>query len=95
MSRNLDRLRMGERWWTAEVALRGAGILLLAASYQLGAIAHRWVTVPPGHQMTAGEFAICLAIAACLTGGFALTVIGPKLFEYVPIPKHNSLYRKS
>lgn len=95
MSRNFDRLRKGERWWTAEVVLRGLGMLLLTACYRLGLIAHRWVKAPPPHHATFGEFAVCLAIAAFLTSGMALAMFGPKLFEHVPIPQGSSLYWKS
>ena len=89
MSRNLDRLRKGERWWAAEAAFRGVGILLLSACYRLWAVALRSVTAPQPHRATLGEFAVCLAIAGCLTGGLTLTRVGPKLFEHVPIPKHS------
>lgn len=95
MSRNLERLRKGERWWTAEVALRGLGMLVLTACYRLGIVGHRLVTTPPPHQATLGEFAVCLVIVVCLTSGLALTVFGPKLFEHVPIPKGNPLYWKA
>ncbi len=94
MSRNLDRLRKGERWWTAEVVLRGLGILFLTACYRLGIVAHRWAMVPP-HQATLGELAQCLVIAVCLTSGLAFIMFGPKLFEHVPIPKTNPLYWKT
>ena len=94
MSRNLDRLRKGERWWTAEVVLRGLGMLLLTACYRLGTVMHRWVMAPP-HQATPVELALCLVIAACLTSGLAFTMFGPKLFEHVPIPKTNPLYWKT
>lgn len=94
MSRNLDRLRKGERWWATELAFRGVGVLLLAACYRLGGLAHRWVTALPHHRTTPGEFAVCLAMAASLTGGLALAMFGPKLFEHVPIPKTNPLYWK-
>lgn len=94
MSRNLDRLRKGERWWTAEVVLRALGMLSLAACYRLGIVAHRLVTTPPRHQATLGEFAVCLVIAVCLTSGLAFTMFGPKLFQHVPVPKTNPLYWK-
>jgi hypothetical protein len=91
MSQNLDRLRKGERWWAAELALRTIGLLLLSACYRLGVIVHRWATAMPSHRTTPGEFALCLGIAVCLTSGLALTMVGPKLFEQVPIPKNNPL----
>ncbi len=95
MTRNLDRLRKGERWWTAEFVLRLSGMVLLTAAYRLGGVAHRWVMTPPPHQATPGEFAVSLGIVVCLTCGLALTMFGPKLFEHVPIPKKNPLYGKS
>ena len=95
MSRNLDRLRKGERCWAAELALRGTGILLLSACHRLGLTAQRWITALPTHRTTPGEFAICLAIAASLTSGLALVMFGPKLFEHVPIPRTNRLFWKS
>ncbi|MGB7655352.1 MAG: hypothetical protein WBL74_07710 [Novosphingobium sp.] len=95
MPNNLDRLRKGERWWTAEAVLRSFGVLLLAGSYRLGLVAHRWATTPPPHQATLGEFAVCLAIAVCLTSGLALTMFGPKLFEHVPIPARSAYYWRS
>lgn len=95
MSRNLDRLRNGERWWAAEVILRSVGVVLLAACYRLGLLANRLVTTPPPHQATLGEFALCLAIVGCLTSGLALALFGPKLFEHVPIPKGGAFYWRS
>ena len=94
MSRNLDRLRKGERWWTAEFVLRGLGMFLLAGCYLLGTIAHRLLSTLPPHQATLGEFAICLATAICLTSGLALTLFGPRLCEHVPIPSGNPRYWK-
>lgn len=94
MSRNLDRLRKGERWWAAEFALRGLGLLLLYACYRLGIVEHHWATMPPPHEATLGEFALCFGFVICLTSGLALTMFGPKLFEHVPIPKKNPLYWK-
>lgn len=92
MSSNLGRLRKGARWWTAEVILRGFGVLVLAGSGRLAGLAHRWVTTPPPHPATLGEFAICLATALTLTSGLALTLFGPKLFEHVPIPTRSAMY---
>jgi hypothetical protein len=92
MSRNLDRLRRGERLWFAEAALRAAGLLLLAATYRLGLTAHDWETAPPPHPVTPGEFAVCLGTVVCLSGGLALAMFGPGLLRHVPIPRGNPLY---
>lgn len=94
MSRHLDRLRRGERWWAAEFVLRTLGLALLVGCYQLALLAHRLVTLPTPHQVTLGEFAVCLGIVLLLTSGLALTIFGPGLFEEVPIPSRSSWYWK-
>lgn len=92
MSRHLDRLRRGERWWAAEFVLRAIGLTLLGSCYKLGFLAHRMVTTLPQHQATPGEFAICAAIFLALTCGIALTFFGPGLFKEVPIPRNSAWY---
>ena len=92
MSQILNRLRRGERSWAAELVLRSLGLLLLAALYSLGTIAHRWTTTWPVHQATAAEFGLCLVMALLLGSGLALSMFGPRLFEHVPIPRGNILY---
>jgi len=94
MSRHLDRLRRGERSWAAEFALRTLGLALLAGCYQLAFLARRMVTMPPPHQATLGEFAVCLGIVLLLTSGLALTLFGPGLFAVVPIPSRTTWYWK-
>lgn len=92
MSRNLDRLRRGERWWPAEAVLRALGLLVLAASGRLALIAHRLLSASQPHQATAREFGLCLAIGLLLNLGLGLLLFGPKLFEHVPIPPHSAWY---
>ena len=92
MSRHFDRLRRGERWWAAEIVLRTIGLTLFGICYKLGLLAHRIVTTPPPHQATLGEFAVCTAIVVALTGGLALTLFGPGLFEEVPIPRNSAYF---
>ena len=92
MSRHLDRLRRGERWWAAEIFLRAIGVTLLGSCYSLGLLAHRMVTTLPSHQATRGEFAICTAIVLALTSGLALTLFGPGLFWEVPIPRNSAYF---
>ena len=94
MSRHLDRLRRGERWWAAEFVLRTLGLALLYGCHQFALVAHRMVTMPPPHQATVGAFAVCLGVVMLLSSGIALTLFGPELFEDVPIPSRSAWYWK-
>lgn len=89
MSRYLDRLRRGERCWSAEIALRAIGVLLLGGSYRLGLLLHRMVVAPPPHQATPAEFGICAATVLLLASGLACTTEGPGLFRQLPIPSRS------
>jgi hypothetical protein len=95
MFRYLDRIRRGERCWTAEIVLRGIGIILLGGCYKLGLLANRILTVPPPHQATPGEFALCTALFLALTSGLALTFVGPGLFAEVPIPQNSAHFPRT
>ena len=92
MSGNFDRLRRGERWWAAEVALRASGLILLGACYRAALLAHMLIATQPPHQATPGEFAICAAAFLALTSGLALTFAGPGLLRHVPIPPHSAFF---
>jgi len=89
---HFDRLRRGERWWPAEIALRAVGLMLLGGCFELARLAHRMVTAPPPHQATLGEFAVCAAIVVALTGGIAFTFFGPGLLEEVPIARSSAYF---
>ncbi|WP_189619639.1 hypothetical protein [Novosphingobium colocasiae] len=92
MSPHLERLQQGRRWWTAEVVLRGIGLLLLASCYRLALFTHRVVALP--HHATPGDFALCLGIIASLTCGLALSLFGPRLLAEVPLSALNAPYWK-
>ncbi len=94
MPRNLERLRNGERWWAAEVLLRGFGAILLSVCFWLGTVAQRMIALPPPHGTTLAEFAICAAIAFTLASGLALTLFGPGLLRQMPIPARSAFYWK-
>jgi len=89
---HFDRLRRGERWWPAEIALRAVGLMLLGGCFELARLAHRMVTAPPPHQATLGEFAVCAAIVVALISGVALTFFGPGLFEEVAIARNSAVF---
>lgn len=90
MSKYLERLRKGERWWGAEIAMRSLGILLLYGCYNLGLAAQRWAAATPRHQATQEEFGLCLGVAILLSSGLGLTLFGPGLCKHVPIPPHSA-----
>lgn len=87
-----DRLGKGQRWWAAEILLRLGGLVLLGACYGAALLAHRLITTPPPHQATLAEFALCLGVYLSLSGGLALSLVGPGLFRHVPIPAHSAYF---
>lgn len=82
----LDRLGTGGRWWAAEFALRGAGLVLLVGCALASLWLYRSVHRPPVHETTVLEF---LAAAGAVVGGCGGTLLvwqGPSLFELLPVP---------
>jgi hypothetical protein len=95
MSGKLEMLRQGERWWPAEIAMRGAGLALLAACYRTAMLAHRLTTAAPPHRVTLAEFGLCAAIFLLLIFGLALVAEGPGLLRRVPIPAHSAFFART
>lgn len=87
MFRQIDRLRRGQRWWPAEFVLRGLGVVLLYVSGRLAMLVERMVVAPPLHEPTPSAFAVCAAAFVLLSGGLALTLVGPVLLRHVPVPR--------
>lgn len=84
----LDRLRHGERWWPAELALRGLGLALLAACIELARVARLMAAATPDQARTSpAEFAVCVATVLALWGGLALLLFGTGLLRREPIPR--------
>ena len=81
-----DRLGTGERWWTAECVVRGAGMLLLAACILATLWLHRSVHRPPTHDANAREWLAAVTVVAGGCGGGVLTLAGPGLFERISAP---------
>ena len=92
MSHAFDRLRRGERWWTAELFMRAFGVLLLGGAHRIAVWAHRIINTPPAHHTTPGELALCGVVFLLLTGGLAFVIEGPGLFRHVPIPSRSLWY---
>lgn len=88
LSQRLAGLRAGRRWWPAEIAIRGLGLLFLAACWRLAEVAHRMATTPSPHPAGLAELAVCAAVVVLLCGGLTLTFAGPRLFADVPLPPH-------
>src|SRR5262245_51266006 len=81
-----DRLGTGERWWAAELVLRGAGLALLAGCMLTTLWLYRSVHRPPGHAASVVEFLAAAGAVIGGCGGAMLVWQGPGLFELVPIP---------
>lgn len=88
----LAALREGERWWVAEIVLRGLGLLLLVAFWRLAQFVHRLTTAPPPHPASLGELGLCAASVILLCSGLTLAGVGPGLFRRVPLPPHFTRY---
>jgi len=86
MSSVFERLRLGQRCWSAEFVLRSLGLALLVACGKVLLLAHHMVSALPSHPATFAEFALCAVSFLALTCGLALTIEGPGLFRLVPIP---------
>lgn len=91
----LAALGEGRRWWPAEIALRGLGVLLLAAFWRVAQLVHRLTTTPPPHPASLGELGLCAASVVLLCGGLTLGGVGPGLFRHVPLPPHFTRYPDS
>lgn len=92
MDGRIDWLRRGERRWSAELAFRAAGLLLLAASAKVAQAIYRLVSAPSPHPASPREFAGCLAALVLLICGLALAGEGPGLFCHVPIPRKSAYF---
>src|SRR5579875_903656 len=81
----MQRLRSGEPWWQAELAVRGLGVVLLVAC----AADVRWLSrLAQGavHQASGVEFVAALLAALCWFAGWAALGAGPGLFRRVELP---------
>lgn len=95
MSGKFDRLHKGERWWAAEIVLRIGGFASLGTCYRAALLAHLLIATQPPHQATPGEFAVVAAMFLALTGGLALTFVGPGLLRRVPIPARSAYFPRT
>lgn len=88
-----ERLQSGRPGWAAELVLRAIGLGLLAGSWRLALLAHRWIVTPQLHPATLAEFALCALAFASLSAGMGLSLVGAGLFRLVPIPKQRVVSR--
>lgn len=86
MAAMIERIRRGERCWSAEFILRSAGLAVLYLSAQITRGLCRLVNQPPPHPGSPLEFAIAAAAFVCLSFGLALSLEGAGLFRPVPLP---------
>lgn len=92
MSGYLSRLRTGERWWVAELVLRGFGVMLLYGTGRLALVAQRLIAMPPPHEASPAEFGLGMIVFAVLVAGLAFTSMGGGVFRTVPIPAHSAYF---
>lgn len=78
-------LRRGERWWPAEIALRGLGAALLYAGWRVALLARDMATQGPPHPAGAADLAVCAAVVVLLCTGLTLGFEGPGLLRDVPL----------
>ncbi|MDE8653443.1 hypothetical protein [Novosphingobium album (ex Liu et al. 2023)] len=88
LAARIARLRAGERWLPAEIAMRGLGLLLLFACWHMALLARHMALTPAPHPATPADLAACAAVLVLLTGGITLTMEGPGLLRDVPLPGH-------
>lgn len=86
IARRLASLRRGERWWTAEIAVRGLGLALLGLGWRVARLAGRMATTPAPHPAHAADLAVCALLVVLLCAGIVLVLEGPGLLRDVPLP---------
>lgn len=91
MTAMMRRLESDRPGWTAQVAVRSVGAVLLVLSAAMAWLLQRSVNQLPHHGVTCLEFAAAaLAVASgCL--GWALFGEGPGLFRLIPVPGRSIL----
>ncbi|PVX31101.1 hypothetical protein [Sphingomonas pokkalii] len=82
----------GERLWTAEIMLRGAGAMLLGlCGFVLSRLHHGMVLVP--HIPRAADYRLAALAVLCGCSGSALAAEGAGLFRLLPIPGRHASRR--
>ncbi|WP_395329259.1 hypothetical protein WBP06_14715 [Novosphingobium sp. BL-8H] len=84
----LAALRVGKRWWPAEVAMRVVGLLCLLAASRVILAEHRMAITPVLHDPTVADLGLCAVFIALLSLGLALALWGPRLFLEIDLPGH-------
>lgn len=89
----LRRLETGERWWPAELGLRGFGVALLGSCAGLASWLYRGLHAAPASAPGVLHYLGAAAAVACWSLGGALLAEGPGLSRLVPRPPR-SIYRQ-
>ena len=85
---HLAALRRGQRWWPAEVGLRAAGLVSLAAAARVILFEHRLAIPPALHDPTPADLGLCALFVGLLSLGLSLSVWGPRLLREIQLPGH-------
>ncbi len=87
----LRRIERGERWWAAEAALRGVGLLLLVLCALAVWRLHLSMTRPVPHAARPLDYPLAASAVVCWWFGWAFAAEGPALFKLVPLPARSWL----
>jgi hypothetical protein len=88
----MDRLRRGQRWWAAELALRAFGLALLGGCDAVAGIVHRIVVASPPAGPGLAAYALCAGAVVLFSAGLAFALFGPGLLRQVPLPVRHVWY---
>jgi len=88
----LRRLRSGERWLAADLAIRALGCAVLALGTAAGWWLYRAVNRPPSHPATLGEFAAGFLVVVCWSCGWGAIGEGQGLFRLVEVPGRHARF---
>lgn len=92
MGQIMRRLESGEQWRAADVALRAAGLGLLALFVGVSLFLHHQARNGPRHEPYVRDYVIaCVAFLSWSTG-CALLTYGPRLFARVQLPERQVRY---
>jgi hypothetical protein len=86
MSKIMRRLESGERWWTAEIALRSFGLVLLGFCAFAAMWLYRSVHASPAHVIAAFHYLVAALVFLSWSLGWCFLVEGPGLFKLIPVP---------
>ena len=92
MGQIMRRLRSGEKWPAAELALRSLGLALLALFVGISLLLYHLAHNAPPHEPYVRDYVIACVAFLSWSNGCALLTIGPGLFARVRLPERQARY---